>query len=70
MQKQLYIAVDTYIASQAERIRHSDELNIALWPISSRENGDETLSFSDVIKRMRSNYKARINWMDAQINGF
>ncbi len=69
-QKQLYIAVDTYIASQAERIRHSDELNIALWPISSRENGDETLSFSDAIKRMRNNYKERINWMDSQINGF
>ncbi len=70
LQKRLYEAVDTYIASQADRIKHSDELNISLWPISSRENGDETLSFSDAIKRMRNNYADRIKWMNAQISGF
>lgn len=69
-QKSLYEAVDTYIATQAEALKHSDELNIRLWPISSRINGDETMSYADAIKRMRENYKNRIAWMDAQINAF
>lgn len=58
------------IAMQAEALKHSDELNIALWPISSRVNGDETMSFADAIKRMRDNYKNRIAWMNTQINAF
>ncbi len=69
-QKSLYESVDTYIASQAEYLKHSDELNIALWPISSRENGDETLSYGDAVMRMRNNYKDRIAWMNTQINAF
>ena len=69
-QKVLYEAVDTYIATQAEYLKHSDELNFALWPISQRVNGDETMSFADAIKRMRDNYKNRIVWMNTQINAF
>ena len=69
-QKALYEAVDTYIATQAEYLKHSDELNISLWPISSRVNGDETMSFADAIKRMRDNYKNRIAWMNTQITAF
>ena len=69
-QKALYEAVDTYIATQAEYLKHSDELNISLWPISKRVNGDETMSFADAIKRMRDNYKNRIVWMNTQINAF
>lgn len=69
-QKALYEAVDTYIATHAEYLKHSDELNISLWPISSSVNGDESLSFADAIKRMRDNYKNRIAWMNTQITAF
>ncbi len=69
-QKALYEAVDTYIATQAEYLKHSDELNIALWPISQNVNGDEAMSFADAIKRMRDNYKNRITWMNTQISAF
>ena len=66
-QKSLYEAVDAYIAAQATYLQHSDKLNNAMWPISSRVNNDETKSYADAVQRIRDNYKGRIAWMDSQI---
>lgn len=67
-QKSLYEEMTGYIESQGEYLSHSDEMNIALWPISSTANGDESMSYSDAVNRMLTRYKARIEWLDSKIN--
>ncbi len=67
-EKTVFEAAAEYIRQQGEYLKHSDELNIGLWPISSRVNGDETLSYSEAIQTMYNNYKSRLAWLDAAIN--
>lgn len=67
-QKSLYEDVADYIESQGEYLSHSDEMNIALWPITSTANGDESMSYAEAVNRMLTRYKARIEWLDSKIN--
>lgn len=61
------LAID-YIESQGQYLAHSDEMNIALWPISTRVNNDETLTFTEAVAKMKKNYTTRISQIDALIN--
>ncbi len=61
------LAID-YIDSQGFYLTHSDEMNIALWPISLRVNNDETLTYAEAVAKMKKNYTARLEWIDAKIN--
>ena len=67
-QKSTFEAVAEYIRQKGKNLEHSDELNIGMWPISSRVNGDETMSYSDAVQRMYDNYKGRIAWLNSAIN--
>ena len=57
-----------YIDSQKMLLEESAEANIELWPISSRVNGDETLTFQAAVQRLRLALQQRINWLGTQIN--
>lgn len=59
--------VPAFIAGEKEKLAKSDRLNIKMWPISSRTNGDETLSYDDAVARMTSAYEARMEKMDLLI---
>ena len=61
--------IPEYIRSIASTTKNSNNLNISLWPISSRVNGDETMSFEDAINRMVAAYEAKLQWLDIQISG-
>ncbi len=61
------LAID-YIESQGLYLSHSDEMNIALWPISLRVNNDETLTYAEAVAKMKKNYTTRLNQIDAKIN--
>ena len=60
--------VFTHIDSMSELLAESAEANIELWPISSRVNGDETLSYQKAVQRLRTALVDRIKWLDSQIN--
>ena len=60
--------VFTHIDSMSELLAESAEANIELWPISSRVNGDETLSYQKAVQRLRTALLNRIKWLDTQIN--
>lgn len=65
--------VSGYIQSEADRIRNSESMNHALWPITQDvigyyPNGDETKTFDQAVSRMITAYSEKLEWMDTTIN--
>ena len=56
-----------FIDSQADYIRISESVNQEMWPISNRENGDETMTFQQSIDRIKKAFLDKWEWMDANI---
>lgn len=61
-------AVPLYIDGQAELLRLSNDINIAMWPISTTTNEDETLDYSEAIRKMRAAFLSRVAWLDKHIS--
>ena len=59
--------VPDYIRSMGLKTNISNNINNALWPISSTVNGDESMSFSDAIDRMVNAYQNKYDWLDERI---
>lgn len=57
-----------FIDKEAARIRFSEKMNNAMWPISQRVNGDETMTFQDAVDRLKKSYSDKLEWLDSQIN--
>ncbi|MBQ2121850.1 MAG: CotH kinase family protein, partial [Bacteroidaceae bacterium] len=66
--KPRYEALIDVFEQEAAKLKNSDQMNIALWPIATRENGDETMSFDEAVARMKQTYADKLKWLDAQIN--
>lgn len=56
--------IGNYIDLQAERLRQSDQVNFAKWPITTVVNGDESLTYDAAIKRMRQAFSHRMSVID------
>lgn len=67
-QKDKFAEAVSYIQETADYLKHSDEINNALWPISQRVNGDEDLTYINATSRMKEIFQKRIEWMDKAIN--
>ena len=67
--KPKFETVDAFIAAEAELINISDSVNATMWPICQNTNGDEFMSFDDAIERMRSAYRAKLQWLDRARSG-
>ena len=65
--KPQFKTVVEFIEAEAQRLEVSNESNIAMWPISERINGDETLSYREAIEQMKNTYSEKLNWLDKQI---
>jgi pyruvate-formate lyase-activating enzyme len=68
--EEIFKGMDEYIVTIAEKVRESNEINLAMWPISSSVNGDESMTYDDAIATMRAAYQNRltrvgnnISWM-------
>ena len=57
-----------FIDSESEKIKQSDKMNCAMWPISQRVNGDETMAFEEAVARLKKAYLDKLQWLDQQIN--
>ena len=69
LKPQFELVID-YIESEGQRLGKSADINVSMWPISGVVNGDETLSYTEAVARMKSAYSQRVQWLDAQINNF
>ena len=58
--------IPTYIESQAQKIKMSNNANIAIWPISTNINGDEKMSCEEAVETMKTAYRTKLNWLDTQ----
>ena len=59
--------ISTFIEEEKNKLLKSADLNIQLWPISSRVNGDETMSFEDAVERMKNAYETRLEIIENAI---
>lgn len=61
-----------YLDGQIELLKVSDKFNHEMWPCTGFNytfpNYDESLSFEDATAQMRAALKARIAWLDSEIN--
>lgn len=56
--------------SEQELLTRSEQLNIAMWPMTVTINEDSDLSFPDAVRKMHDTYLSRIEWLDGQIAKF
>jgi len=69
--KPAFEALPDVIEAQRTKIYHSDELNNEMWPFIYNKltvNGDEKLTHQEAVKKLVTNYKARIQWLNTNIN--
>jgi hypothetical protein len=62
--------IPAFIEAEKARLSKSADINIKLWPISSRTNGDETLRYDAAVKRMINAYNGRLQTLDRVIGQF
>jgi len=67
-QKPGFEAITAYIEKNLIRLRLSDEINHAMWPITIVANGDESMDYDAAIERMKNAYQAKLEWMDSQVS--
>ena len=66
--KPKFETVPTYILTQSAQMQISNKINITLWPLSERINGDETLPYNEAIDRMIEAYNLKLQWLDETIS--
>ena len=59
--------IPAFIEGEKVRLSKSADINIQLWPISSRTNGDETLTYDAAVTRMINAYNNRLQTLDRVI---
>ena len=66
--KPLFETVPEFINTESTQIEISNKINIAMWPISERINGDETMPYNEAVARMIEAYNLKLQWLDDTIN--
>ena len=63
--------IEAYIRSVAAKVKASNEIDKAMWPMSAHSagsvNGDKDMTFDEAVERMISAYNAKLAWLDTQI---
>ncbi|MDE6017295.1 MAG: CotH kinase family protein [Muribaculaceae bacterium] len=59
--------IPDHIQTIANDISESSVYDCSIWPITKKVNGDEKLSHSESVERMKRNYINRFNWIDTNI---
>lgn len=66
----IMLSLPDYIDMMADMLYVSAEQNIRIWPISSKGNLDESLSYDDAIERMKQSILLRITVIDNYLSQF
>jgi hypothetical protein len=62
------LEIPAFIEAEAERIRNSEEMNHAMWPVTQDTNGDIDLTFIEAVERMKKSYETKFDFMDKEIS--
>ncbi len=65
--KPAFEEIPAFIEEEKAKLSKSADVNIQLWPISSRTNGDETLTYDAAVTRMINAYNNRLQTLDRVI---
>jgi len=60
--------ISAFIESEKKTITPSEKMNHEMWPITQTVNGDESLTFEEAVRRMKSAYEEKLKWLDKAIN--
>lgn len=60
--------ISAFIESEAERIKQSEKMNHALWPINQNVNGDENMTFDEAVQRMKRAYEEKLRWLGEAVS--
>lgn len=60
-------ALPQYLDSKIREISLSESVNSKLWPIQNDENGDEYMSFTEAIERMKKAFQTKMQFMDRSL---
>ena len=60
--------IPAFIEAEAEKIRNSEEMNYAMWPVTQNTNGDIDLTFTEAVARMKASYETKFDFMDKEIS--
>ena len=66
--KSALMEIPAFIEAEADRIRTSEEMNHAMWPVTQDTNGDIGLSFTEAVARMKASYEIKFDFMDKEIS--
>ncbi len=64
-----FLEIPDYITRRARHLEKAAEANFTQWPITQNVNHDESLSYSEAVKRMKDNYMQRVWALDVFISG-
>ena len=56
--------IPEYIDKRALQLERSQAMNIQLWPITKRSNGDELLNYAEAITKMKDSFLLRMTVID------
>lgn len=59
--------IPDFIEAEAERIKSSESMNYAMWPVTKDVNKDISLTFEGAVDKMKKSYSDKLEWMDAEI---
>lgn len=60
--------ISAFFESEKKTITPSEKMNHEMWPITQTVNGDESLTFDEAVRRMKSAYEEKLKWLDKAIN--
>jgi len=60
--------VAEFIDETAEHVKQSAKNDKIMWPMTTKENEDETLSFEDAVARLKTGYLRHWEWIDKAIS--
>ena len=62
------LEIPAFIEAEADRIRNSEEINHAMWPVTQDTNGDINMTFTEAVARMKASYETKFDFMDKEIS--
>lgn len=72
LHKSGFDGIESYIRSVGSKIKASNEIDKAKWPMSAHSagsvNGDQDMTFDEALERMISAYNDKLAWLDTQIS--
>ena len=72
LHKSKFDQIPDYVRTVAAKIKSSNEVDKAIWPMTANSNGsvngDRDMTFDEAVERLISAYETKLAWLNTQIN--